>query len=406
MNKTKWGSILLLIAIFSSANARERREPCCAPHVSTHAATPCLIRPNECDGPNLCPLYPELDCSAYMHFDIGFLYEQVRVTGSEFAYTVCGDCDDSPGAAQPGGGPQVPWSGCAINPEFDMQFGVTVGLGYYACWDDWYFRAQFDWLKSTTCMNYEGDCNRGNTVMPNGMWIANMVRGSGATSGSCEDPLACSKRLCDTMSANYYMLEFNVNRGSFVSLALAIEPFAGLKTVWTEFCHHSEFESQNNPSSASSSGVFVNRHQRAQFWGIGPEWGLNTQWFLIEGVSFFCDPTVAILFGHTVVKDVTYNDAGKCSPCDPCDSECRVEFCNSLRMMSPNLRTILGFQWDRDVCANTQHLSIKAGLDVNYFWNQNLTVDWVSNRGFANIRGNDHNTFSLLGLYFAVGWDF
>ena len=152
--------------------------------------------------------------------------------------------------------------------------------------------------------------------------------------------------------------------------------------------------------------VYVNHFQRSQFWGIGPEWGLNMKWFLVEGTSLFCDNCIAILFGHTVVDDIVYNGGPGCSPCDACNSECRVEFCNSIRMMSPNLRIILGLLFDRDMCANTQHVQIKAGLDVNFFWNQFLTIDWVDNNGFPNFRANDQNDFSLVGLLFSVAWDF
>ena len=409
MNKTKWGSVLLLLAMAASLNARERREPCCSTIVSSPADSPCLVRPNECDGPNLCPMYPELDCQAYMHFDIGFIYEQMRVTGSEVAYNVCGTCiaaeeeEEDPFAR----GPQVPWTGCTLTPEFDLSFGVTAALGYYACWDDWYFKLNFDWLQSTATLNKKCDCQMGQTIMPNGAWVANMVRAAAETSGSCDGPLACIGEICDTLHANYYMLEGNINRGSFISLALAIEPYCGMKTVWTDFCNNILFRSQNNPGEPESSVLaFVNRTQRSQFWGIGPEWGVNLKWFLVEGMSLFCDPDVAILFGHTVVKDTIYNDGGGCSPCESCNSECRVEFCNSVRMMSPNLRVVLGFMWDRDFCANTQHLQIKAGLDVNYFWNQYLTVDWVDNYGYPNFRANDHNDFSMVCLLFNVGWDF
>ena len=231
-------STMIAVALIScvSVGARERRDPCCSMSVSHPESSPCLIRPNECEGPELCPMYPDLDCQAYLRFEIGFLYEQVRVTGAEFAYTVCGLCFDEE-EEEGGPGPLVPWSGCAIAPEFDMSYGVTAALGYYACWDNWFLNLRFDWLKSQALFHQECDCQKVQIFVPNGVWNRNMVRLAGTSGGACTEDLGCVGDVCDTLTSNYYMLEANVNRGSFISLALALEPYCGLKTVWTDFCN-------------------------------------------------------------------------------------------------------------------------------------------------------------------------
>lgn len=357
--------------------------------VSRPESSPCLIRPNSCEGPELCPMYPEIDCSWDLHYSIGFLYEQMRVTDSSWMANICGGCLE------------VPFTGCTLPAEFDMSYGVTTNLGYYSCWDDWYFDMHFDWLKATSCRELGADIDRGYIFFVNGMWVRNIVDIGADT---CFSTTQCAVAACETMSGNYYMLQANLNRGSFVSLALALEPHAGIKTVWTEFFHHLTLS--RVPLGEDDDIVFLHRVGHTKFWGIGPEWGLNMKWLLIEGISLFCDTDIAILFGHTVVHDNAFSRLNDCSDCAECNSGCRMEFCNSIRMMSPNLRTVLGFMYERNVCANTNNLAIKAGLDVNYYWNQFLSIDWIDNDGFPNFRANDHNDFSMVGLLFEVGYDF
>lgn len=376
--------LLCLCSLF----AEQRREPCCSLIVSEPEASPCLIRPNSCMGPELCSSYPALECDYSLHFNIGFLYEQVRLSGTEIALELCGQCAE------------VPFTGKALHPEFDMTFGVTTALGYYACWDDWYFNLRFNWLKATA--HLEPECRKNDRFLPNGFWWREIVPDS---PDSCRPNIGCTDKFCAWLSSNYYMLLLDVHRGSFVSYALVIDPHVGLKTVWTEYILHVDTGEIPVAINAELNHKFIHYRDRSQFWGIGPDWGFNTRWLLIEGVSIFCNADVALLFGHTVLHSKAFYAAPYCTPCDECP-DCRMEFCNSFRMISPNLRTIIGFQWERDLCMNTQHIYIQAGLDVNYLWNQFATVSWVDDASMANFRANDHNTYSSVGLIFNLGWDF
>lgn len=339
------------------------------------------IKPNCCEGPTLCTEYPTcMDCYN-THMDIGFLFEQFRITQTDFGYTTCSRPDTLFKSAQ------------ILQPRFDLEWGVTASLGYYFDHDNWFFDMTFDWIRAKGFRHVGHDWNE--SIEPTNIWKSRLL-----SDGDC---FTFAHNVKDIFKVSYYMLQFDLARGSYISTLVALEPHIGLRTAWFFFDNRVEFTGGEELGNDT-----VQHIQKTHFWGIGPEWGLNSKWYLCQGFSFYLDNTFALLFGEVRERDNVRFGPG-------CGEEGdRTIAHKKHQVMSPAAQIVLGIMYDKCVCDNTQHISIKAGLDTTHYWNNWNHINTINEaetcfdvvRTTPTFHQMDDAEVSLIGLRVELGWDF
>lgn len=319
--------------------------------------------PNGCKGVTLCSDRANIDSNGY-EFDIGFLYEQFRLTGDDVGYTIA-----IPGTYnQPAAGAvTVPGNQSTMQyPTWNMKWGVTIGVGYQTPHDDWAVNARFDWIQGS------GGVSSSALSGPVDVWQDGMVSATVPFAG-----------LVDNLTINYYNVDGAVTKGVYFSGCFALEPHMGIKATWIQY------------KDQTTYGSTYNRYMNTNFWGVGPAFGINTIWGLANGLSLTYDINTALMFGYNAM-DSRFVDALAQQP--------GVNGNN--QVFAPALRSILGLRYDKDVYCDRQHIFIRAGWDTSIYFNQwNHIV--VSNESVVTTYHTSFNNyFGMTGLIVDFGWSF
>lgn len=327
------------------------------------------MKPNGCKGVSLCGTYPDLDCWG-MEFDIGFILEQMRVSGTDFGYL-----EES---AVYNGLPQV---ARLLRPEFKLSWGLDATAAYFTDRDEWLVRLHFDWLQSAGTKKVAPTGIQ--SIIPTGIWDANLIAGQ---------PSVTYASVHAKLSINYFNLDLEVVRGGYIGQCFAIEPHAGLKNAWIYYNGKTKF----NGNSAGSYSI--ERYQKNNFWGIGPSFGVDTKWHLAEQITAFLDSQMAVLFGSSHSKDTTGYLPNMTTYSTYCSERVNV--------MSPAVRALLGFQYDKDICNGKQHVKLRIAMDTTNYWGQFQQIQVVNESDFPKFKSKENNNFGMVGLLVDFGWNF
>ncbi len=323
-----------------------------------------------CQMNNPCTIYPTLNNGYAIHMDIGYLLEQFVLTGTDFAFTQDGSAFNT-----------LPEVAKVLRPKFNVASGLTAELGYYFEHDCWFWNTKFDWVSRKGHGDWAAS-DSDDIVVPNTIWTPDMISGSDATYFTAVD---------SDLKVSYYNLQTDLNRGFYTTGNLAFEPHVGLKAAFIYYTGHTDF-------SGGSAGDYVLEHeQTTKFWGLGPDFGLNSQWNFTKHFSMFCDTTVALLCGGANVSDeVEYNELEA--------YETHVK--ENPIVMSPAARIMLGFQYNSGMFNDSQNVRVRLGLDTSYYWNQvqHMVVSNQLNGSTFNLV--DNGGFGMIGMLVELGWDF
>jgi len=392
------------------------------------AANGMEMKPNGCKGPSLCHTRPDID-SRDLFIDIGFILEQVRMTGTEYGYALNGlplsdltDATTTPINT-------YPQAAKGLRPNFKLDWGVTVGLGRHFEHDDWDVNVQFDWLSSTGKKSY--DANFSTTLIPVGVDV-NLPTGTDVTDANQYMPIYQAMVSKASYEVNYYMVDAVLGRGNYFSGCVAFTPFFGFKFALIQNHNTIKFtDDQDNEDEVYFIGLseYIIK-QREQFWGIGPEFGMDTVWGLGDGFSFFFDNSIALLLGYSKINDQQYIlDAFPdvvptiSGPSGTSSISYRE---NAINMIAPTVKSFIGVQYEKCVYYGQQYIRIRAGWDNAFYWNQyqhstifnedyniggnvadGLFGSTNKNTGSASVfRVSQNNSFALTGLRIDLNWDF
>lgn len=356
-------SVVLMSAAFADQNQ------CCKP------CPPCIP---PCIPIDLCYSYPLLQNGYMVHMDVGYILEQFVLTNTDFAYTT--DNFDT-----------VPQTVKMLRPKFNVASGVTAELGFYFEHDHWFVNSRFDWVSRKGKKSWSAS-DADDAVVPVGIWTEDVF-------GVGEDATYFTD-VSESLRVSYYDLQIDLNRGTFLTHHLAIEPHAGLKAAWIYYKGDQEY------SGGPFTGT-LDHDQKTTFWGVGPDFGVNSDWRFGDGFGMYLDSTVAILCGGANVKDRL--ELGTSTGCECSDSEDSLTYVKQNRIvMSPTARAMFGFQYNSGMFDSSQNLRIRVGCDAAYYWNQFQHIDVRSGSdGVAGLfTGVDNGGFGMIGLMIELGWDF
>ena len=323
----------------------------------------------------VCCNYPMLNNGYGVHMDVGYLLEQFVLTGTDFGFTTEGAYND------------LPMSAKVLRPKFNVASGVTAELGMYFEHDSWFWNTKFDWVSRKGRKSWAIE-DATDTFVPTGIWT-NVSSGNGLIGGSAANYFTEAK---NSLRVSYYMLQTELNRGLYVTKTVAFEPHAGLRAAWIYYKGKTCLE-----GGSDALDLGVERSQSTKFWGLGPDFGLNTQWNFGCGFSMFLDSTMALLCGGANVKDtVEYNESTVFS----------TYARENAIVMSPAVSGLFGFQYNSGMFDDSQNFRIRIGVDSSYYWNQFQHMNVVSNPTSGVFQFLDNGGFGMIGMRVDLGWDF
>ncbi len=345
------------------------------------------VKPNGCKGPSLCTSYPIIEGSGG-YLEVGVLAQQMRVSNTDFAFVI-----------QNGSVPytdQDPYESVnMLRPRFNVDAGLRVSTGYYFDEDGWVLKGAFEWLWSRGVLGFKSNYQNEATVRPT--HIPRIFYENIHPTKFLE--------LDATLEVQYFLLDLFLARGSYFSGHFTFEPFAGIKSSWIYY--HSKERYLNDQALHVPTNTSWLRKADSSFWGTGPMIGLNGNYYFNQYWSLFSMGDFSVLLGESSVSNITGFVTMQSTP-----NTFRVKDTNLV--LSPTLRAILGFQYEKDVFDQTQHFTIKAGFDGRVYFNQYPIVDRPASALLNTSRLDlgyeaeiiENGSFGMTGFIFMVGWDF
>ncbi len=337
------------------------------------------IKPNGCKGVSLADAYSDINGSNF-NINIGFILEQMRLTNTDFGYI---------SNTQTGVYNSLTQDVSMLRPSFGLSWGITAGAGYYFEHDNWYGDIKFDWLSSKGSRNI---CAENYQIVPTKIWKKQLLLGQSTATQSNVD-FFYSNGVKSNFKINYFEGEIGLNRATYVSKKLSVEPFFGIKTAFIYYANKTEFF--NDTTLYNSLSYKVSGEKKCDFYGVGPMFGVNSKWALFEGCSLFCDNNVGLLFGENDNHNNLF-----------VDNVIQTSSKQESHVAAPVIRIKIGFQHDKPIFDNTQNLTFRVALDTSHYWNQYQHTDVFNETQNPTFHSVDTGTLSLIGLFADFGWDF
>ena len=349
------------------------------------------LKPNGCKGPNLCSSYPLTDGCSWQ-FDVGLLYQQMRISAAEVATAVI--LRDN-GHIPPDAQAFVNITNSNVRFEFDVDAGLKLGVGRYFENNSWLFLANFEWLRS--------QANFSTIAHPPVHYLPSEFQTVWAENGS--STLINFQEVDASLAVDYFLLDVVLAKGSYFADPFSFEPFGGIQSTWLSYNTEKLFsDDAKSHLPANSAFSFITN---VNFWGVGPEIGLNSAYYMMGGWSIYTTMNLAVLFGQTTLfnmngivttlVDPTFNNTS-----------------DQNNVLCPTARTILGLQYERNIYCDKQHIRMRLGFDARYIFNQfpvvNYLAQYTYNHSYQPVftapSFEENNSFGMVGLILDVAYDF
>ncbi len=195
---------------------------------------------------------------------------------------------------------------------------------------------------------------------------------------------------------HFNQLDLDLGREFFVSKWLTLRPHFGLRTDWIHQKWNSEFRNFGGESNK------LDVEYKDEWWGLGLEGGLDTQWGLGCGFSLFGNFAGAILYGF---HDIDYRDTDKPPQANTTSKGKFANLDQSYRISHPIFDLMMGLRYDHMFCNDSFHLGLQVGWEHHIYFSQNqfpVFVDDVSLGDFISNQGD----LAFQGWTVAARFDF
>ncbi|NGX45334.1 MAG: hypothetical protein K940chlam2_00483 [Chlamydiae bacterium] len=162
---------------------------------------------------------------------------------------------------------------------------------------------------------------------------------------------------------------------------LDLKPRIALTTAWID----QKFNINSSGGLSKGTAAFVvlddDIDMKNDFWGIGPKFGVDTNWLLGCGFTFFGNADVSILYGEF---DISQQESVLLEGITP--AIVYLDLKNDKFWLSrANLDFILGLRWERTFQKGCYHFALEASWENLFFFGQNQLKRFVddTNPGIA-----------------------
>lgn len=329
-----------------------------------------IITPNETCGANTALARPILDpecgcCGTNLFISASALCWHPKVAGTEFAYGVT-NCDTNV---------IVPMNGCLKSIDFRWNWGFKIGLGYNIIHDGWGVFLEYTWF---TSHGSQSSGSNNSVVALKGLPFL-------GTSDTGSTDFLVTTRAQSSFGIGLNTLQLDFGRAFYLSEYLAFHPKLGLRAAWVGL--------RQNTRYGLAPGNFLTVRDCSRFSGIGPDFGIGSQWHFCNSFYIYGDVYGSLMYG-------LFNAHHKERACSNV-----VRICQTRHAFVPLIDTRLGLGYSSYCgCDGNMHIMLQLGFDAQYIWriNQMLEVKDSSALRFGRISED----LSLHGISFNIRIDF
>lgn len=276
--------------------------------------------------PSPCYLGKEEPCKQHgIYAGADWLYWQVRQAGMQYATSYNNIAGDLANAH-------------SKSFDFDWKSGWRVNAGYNTPRDGW------DLHFSYTQFSPEAHSDASGILFPYLLF-------QGAPSfGTVVHNASGSWKI----DLNSWDLE--LGRVFQMAKTFRLRPHAGVKQAWID--QNATVLYTGNPDHPTDQYLI---QLKDDFSGFGLQAGLDSNWKLWQGFSFFGDLSAALLWGKF---DIEQNQIIATVP--------QIQLKDPIKALAPMIDAKLGFSWDQDFFCDRFHFGLDVAFEMQYWWQQNI----------------------------------
>ncbi len=236
--------------------------------------------------------------------------------------------------------------------SYDWDFGFRVGLGYNLPHDGWDLAATWTWFHDHA--HGRTDVGYTRNLLPT--WAVNQT-GLDPNTGALKSHAHWKLRL--------NMIDLDLGREFFVSKWMTLRPFVGLRTGWIHQKLDVDYKHLTEDGVLSATADKYETDMKNNYWGLGLHGGLNSQWGLGAGFSFYGNAAVSLLYGFF---DLHHDEEIILLSGSHVDV---VNNSQSMRVDRAISELALGLRWDTMFADDRCHFWLQAGWEHLMFFGQN-----------------------------------
>lgn len=314
-----------------------------------------------------------------VYFTADFIYWQSRSDGVAYGVSVVETTD---------GAGLVTAQNRVLNVDFGWHPGVKLGIGGNSSRDDW--DVYLEWTHHVSHNNTSSTPDTNGLILPSLMFpLLDTVSTIFVPEGS---------RSFSSWKCIYNTMDLELGRSYYLGKYLTFRPHAGVRGYWIRQRHNNQYDSVQNATPTDFGTIRV--RSKYNTWGIGPRFGLNTNWLLGCGFRLFGDVAGSIAWNSVSSRK---NQDAPDAPVTP--QFLRAKDSSGNANLRPNYDAELGLGWGSYFDNSNWHFDIAIAYEFHYWPDHNFdlySVDDIFEGLNDSIRGN----LGLHGGTLRVRFDF
>lgn len=233
------------------------------------------------------------------------------------------------------------------NDDWGYNFGARFGVGFYLNHDAWNLELDWTWLNIHEYRSVHASTS-GTLLIP--MWIL----------GEDTETNFIGQYASGKWSGSLNAIDAILGKPFYISRYVVVNPFFGLRGAWVDQ-HY----------SAAYSGFIGNgtnritAHNDNDFWGLGTRAGINTDWIVGKGWSFFGNVSSCILFGKFDVEQHL-----KTPPTVTYPTNVGFDIEDNHYMNVPEVEMAVGISWGQFFNKMKYHIDLRAAYEFQIWYDQ------------------------------------
>ena len=310
--------------------------------------------PHDTLGASFTSAQPLAD-SSHWSVALDIIYWHTKMGGTEYAYTI------HDVKLTPEGSPLPPLKGESKHNPFSWDLGFKTGIRYNLVdHDNWDLNAQYSWYRTNSSdTTYKPS--------PNGL-------------GSVTWPsLIIASRASSQITLKHNNLDFEIGRSYFLSSRMSFRPHVGVKSSWLDIKRTVQYRiSDKNTKllgkdSKPFTGFDIKTTDSNHYWGLGPEFGIDSKWYLGYGVHILGDISTALLYSNFDTSSRDFVPPSTDPELYP-DGQI-VSIKHKFHRYIPFTQCFIGLGWGTHLNKMKQYIGAKIGYELQYYWRINQFYD-------------------------------
>lgn len=269
------------------------------------------------------------------------------------------------------------------NAKYDWSWGFRVGAGYNMPHDGWDLMFGWTWFRAQ-------DHNHKDRVVNENMLGTQMVPATANADVSNLDRASAHLHL------QINMADLEMGREFFVSKWLTLRPHLGFRGAWVR----RTFDPKYTGGSIAPAGASDDVYRKNSISGFGILGGLDSQWGLGSGWSFYGNFALSMIYGrqHTSLKE--YTSTANSNP----GTE-RWDGRNHWTAVRPITDLAIGLRWDHLFADDQYRVRFQVGWEQLLFFGFGQDMNFYDSTAIA-ANGNQAGDLGLSGISFQARFDF